>query len=59
VNEARPKTAEAEEETGPKVNETKLMHYDKEDLVSFHELFLSKALTKATSELDYEHPTVI
>lgn len=43
----------------PKVNEAKLMHYDKEDLVSFHSLFISKALTKAASELEYDHPTVI
>jgi hypothetical protein len=42
-----------------KVNEAKLMHYDKEDLVSFHSLFISKALTKAASELEYDHPTVI
>jgi ATP-dependent RNA helicase DDX27 len=35
------------------------MHYDKEDLVSFHQLFISKALTKAASELEYDHPTVI
>ena len=42
-----------------KINEAKLMHYDKEDLVSFHQLFISKALAKAASELEYEHPTVI
>ena len=35
------------------------MHYDKEDLISFHQLFISKPLTKAATELDYEHPTVI
>ena len=35
------------------------MHYDKEDLVTFHQLFVSKAIAKACSELDYEHPTVI
>ena len=35
------------------------MHYDKEDLISFHQLFISKPLTKAASDLDYEHPTVI
>ena len=34
------------------------MHYDKEDLISFHSLFLAKPLTKACSELEYEHPTV-
>lgn len=34
-------------------------HYDKEDLVQFHELMLSKPLVKACSELDYDHPTVI
>ena len=38
---------------------TKLIHYDKEDLISFHELCISKALTKAAADLDYEHPTVI
>ena len=35
------------------------IHYDKEDLISFHQLFISKPLTKAALELDYEHPTVI
>ena len=35
------------------------IHYDKEDLISFHQLFISKPLTKAAHELDYEHPTVI
>lgn len=34
-------------------------HYDKEDLIQFHELMLSKPLVRACSELDYEHPTVI
>ena len=38
---------------------TKQMHYDKEDLISFHQLFISKPLTKAAADLDYEHPTVI
>lgn len=27
--------------------------------MSFHQLFISKALTKAASELEYDHPTVI
>ena len=35
------------------------MHYDKEDLISFHSLYISKVLAKACSELEYEHPTVI
>ena len=35
------------------------LHYDKDDLVQFHELMLSKPLVKACSELDYDHPTVI
>jgi ATP-dependent RNA helicase RhlE len=34
-------------------------HYDKEDLISFHQLFISKPLVKACQDLDYEHPTVI
>ena len=41
------------------VEGAKAMHYDKEDLISFHQLFISKPLTKAAQELDYEHPTVI
>jgi superfamily II DNA/RNA helicase len=36
-----------------------MLHYDKEDLTTFHNLFLNKALTKACSDLEYEHPTVI
>jgi len=53
------KDAEAAVTEEKKINEAKLMHYDKEDLVSFHQLFISKALTKAASELEYDHPTVI
>ena len=41
------------------LQEAKLLHYDKEDLISFHGLCVSKSLTKACSELEYEHPTVI
>ena len=40
-------------------NEAKILHYDKEDLISFHSLYISKPLAKACSELEYEHPTVI
>lgn len=35
------------------------IHYDKEDLISFHQLMISKPLTKAAHDLDFEHPTVI
>ena len=35
------------------------MHYDKEDLIQFHELMLSKPLIRACSDLDYDHPTII
>ena len=38
---------------------TAKIHYDKEDLIQFHELMLSKPLVRACSDLDYEHPTVI
>jgi superfamily II DNA/RNA helicase len=34
-------------------------HYDKDDLIQFHELMLSKPLVRACSEMEYEHPTVI
>ena len=51
--------ASPKEAVEEKINEAKLMHYDKEDLVTFHSLFISKALTKAAAELEYEHPTVI
>ena len=40
-------------------NSAKVLHYDKEDLISFHSLYISKPLAKACSELEYEHPTVI
>jgi len=33
--------------------------YEKEDLISFHELFLSKPLVKACNSLEYDHPTRI
>ncbi|CDW79227.1 rna helicase [Stylonychia lemnae] len=35
------------------------VHYDKEDLISFHQLFISKPLVKACQDLEYDHPTVI
>ena len=41
------------------IQQAKLLHYDKEDLISFHNLFINKCLTKACSELEYDHPTVI
>ena len=41
------------------VQNTAKEHYDKEDLIQFHELMLSKPLVRACSELEYEHPTVI
>ena len=41
-----------------KNNEAKL-HYDKDDLIQFHELMLSKPLVKACSDLDYDHPTIV
>jgi superfamily II DNA/RNA helicase len=41
------------------VEQAKMMHYDKEDLVTFHALFVSKAIAKACGELEYDHPTVI
>ena len=50
IEEEKEEIVEAED---PKI------HYDKEDLISFHQLFISKPLTKAAHELDYEHPTVI
>ena len=40
-------------------NEAKLLHYDKDDLISFSQLFISKPLVKACNDLEYEHPTVI
>ena len=45
------------EQVQPKANAKH--HYDKEDLISFHQLFISKPLVKACQELEYEHPTVI
>lgn len=34
-------------------------HYDKDDLIQFHELMLSKPLVRACTDMEYEHPTVI
>jgi len=62
VNNNKQSTEEKEqaEEEQPKVPAANAKHhYDKEDLISFHELFLTKPLVKACHELDYEHPTVI
>ena len=35
------------------------IHYEKDDLISFHDLFLSRPLVKACNSLDYDHPTRI
>ena len=35
------------------------VHYEKDDLISFHELYISKPLVKACSALEYDHPTRI
>ena len=51
-------TAEDQEEVKEEQFDATI-HYDKEDLISFHQLFISKPLAKAAQELDYEHPTVI
>lgn len=50
---------EAKEDEKQEVKEDHTIHYDKEDLISFHQLFISKPLVKAAHDLDYEHPTVI
>ncbi len=41
------------------VEPVKKQKYEKEDLISFHELFLSKPLVKACNSLEYDHPTRI
>jgi len=48
---------EPEKEIKP-INEARL-HYDKDDLIQFHELGLEKPLVKACTDLDYDHPTII
>lgn len=49
-----------EAETNTEATEKKeKFKYDKEDLISFHELFLSKPLVKACTALEYDHPTRI
>ncbi|CAI2386644.1 unnamed protein product [Moneuplotes crassus] len=35
------------------------VHYEKDDLISFHDLFLSRPLVKACNSLEYDHPTRI
>jgi len=50
---------EAKEEKEEEIKEDPTIHYDKEDLISFHQLFISKPLVKAAHDLEYEHPTVI
>lgn len=40
-------------------NKEAAFHYDKEDLVQFHDLLLQKPLIRACSDLDYQHPTII
>ena len=47
---------EEKKETKSKMKEVK---YQKEDLMSFHELFLSRPIVKACSKLHYDHPTSI
>jgi len=60
MKEMEMEASDAEEKPQKAVKKDEAKHYyDKEDLISFHELFLSKPLVKACAELDYEHPTVI
>ena len=35
------------------------IHYEKDDLISFNDLFLSRPLVKACNSLEYDHPTRI
>ena len=56
--EGEPQKVEASKAKNDKKADAKIF-YDKEDLISFHQLFLSKPLVKACNDLDYEHPTVI
>jgi ATP-dependent helicase YprA (DUF1998 family) len=51
--------AQVAEQAVAEVKENARIHYDKEDLISFHQLFISKPLAKAAQDLDFEHPTVI
>lgn len=43
----------------PKVGTAAKVHYEKEDLISFHDLFLSRPLVKACNNLEFDHPTRI
>ena len=52
VYKAAPKLSQQNDKK-PKVK------YTKEDLISFHELFLSKPLVKACNWLEFDHPTSI
>jgi hypothetical protein len=61
IEEEKPgqqKGVQNEKPKQPMKNDAK-MFYDKEDLISFHQIFISKPLVKACHDLDYEHPTVI
>lgn len=42
-----------------KVNVAAKVHYEKDDLLSFHDLMLSRPLVKACNVLEYDHPTRI
>lgn len=44
---------------GSKVGAYAKIHYEKDDLISFHDLFLSRPLVKACNSLEYDHPTRI
>ena len=50
---------EKEKKPEPIIKSNAKHHYDKEDLISFHQLFITKPLVKACQELEFEHPTVI
>lgn len=42
-----------------KVGTSAKVHYEKDDLLSFHDLLLSRPLVKACNALEYDHPTRI
>lgn len=51
--------AEKPKQVQPKVGAHAKIHYEKDDLISFHDLMLSRPLIKACNALQYDHPTRI
>ena len=59
INDTNDQDAEKFKIPANKIGAHAKIHYEKDDLISFNDLFLSRPLVKAWNSLEYDHPTRI